>query len=82
MIIELKNRWSRLTWWQKDCKVHDTDMVRLKMLDKYEFLLRNVRCVFEFRKNLLSIRMFDDIGYYNIFEYGLLKNIAWWMVCG
>ena len=43
------------------------------MFDDREFLLCNVRYVPEVRKNLLSISMFDDIGYYIIFKHDVLK---------
>lgn len=39
------------------------------MFENHKFLLRNVRYVFKFRQNLLSISMFNDIGYCNIVEY-------------
>ena len=47
----------------KTCKVHDIGMVRLKMFDDRELLIHNVRYVPEFKRNLLSISMFDDLGF-------------------
>ena len=47
----------------KACKVHGIGMVRLKMFDDRELLFHNVRYVPEFKRNLLSISMFDDLGY-------------------
>ena len=47
----------------KACKVHGIGMVRLKMFDDRERLIHNVRYIPELKRNLLSISMFDDLGY-------------------
>ena len=57
----------------KACKVHGIGTVRLKMFDDRELLIHNVRYVPELKRNLLSISMFDDLGYCTRVEHGVLK---------
>lgn len=38
-------------------------IVTLEMLNNCEFILQNVSYVLEIKKNLLSINVFDDLGY-------------------
>lgn len=45
------------------CKVYGIGTMRLKMFDNHEFLFHNVRYVLDLWRNLLSIIMFDDLGY-------------------
>jgi len=47
--------------------------VRLKMFDGREFLLKDVRFVPEFKQNLISLSMFDSLGYCTRIEYGVCK---------
>ena len=47
--------------------------VRLKMFDSREFLLKEVRYVPELTRNLISISMFDSIGYCTRIEHGVCK---------
>ena len=47
--------------------------VRLKMFDGREFLLRDVRFVPELKRNLISITMFDSLGYCTRIEHGVCK---------
>lgn len=55
-------------------KVHGISTVRLKMFNDREFLLHNVRCVPELKRNLLSVSMLDDIIYCARFKHGVLKT--------
>ena len=57
----------------KACKVHGIGTVRLKMFDDRELLIHNVRYVLELKQNLLSISMFDDLGYCTRVERGMFK---------
>lgn len=50
------------------CKVHDVGKVNIKMFDDHEFLLHSVRYVLELMHNILSMSMFDDLGYCTIVE--------------
>lgn len=66
----------------KVCIFHGIGTIRLKMFDDREFLLCNVRYLFELKKNLLSIKMFNDIGYCT--KSGVLKILhgEWIMAKG
>lgn len=63
--VRFDNNWA--------CKVHGVGMIWHKMFDDCDFFLQKVRYIIELRHNLSSISMFDDLGYYNIVEYGVLK---------
>ena len=55
------------------CKVQGIGTVRLKMFDNREYLLKNVRYIPELKRNLISINMFDDLGYSTRILNGVLK---------
>jgi len=57
----------------KACKVQGMGTVRLKMFDDREFLLKNVMYVLELKQNLISINMFDSLGYCTRIEHGVCK---------
>lgn len=57
----------------KVCKVHGINAVKLKMFDDSEFIIYNMRYVQKLMWNLLSISMFDDLGYFTRVERGVLK---------
>ena len=57
----------------KSYRVHDMGTVRLKMFDDQEMLLQDVKYVLELKRNLLSISMFDNLGYSTKIEHGLIK---------
>lgn len=46
-------------------KAHNIDSIILKMFDECEFIPHNVTYNPELRQNMLSINMFDNIGYFN-----------------
>ena len=47
--------------------------MRLKMFDNREYLLQDVRYIPELKRNLISINMFDDLGYSTRTLNGVLK---------
>ncbi|RDX81649.1 hypothetical protein CR513_37645, partial [Mucuna pruriens] len=47
--------------------------IRLKMFNGRETLLSGVRYVLELKKNLISISMFDNIGYTTQIEHDIMK---------
>jgi len=55
------------------CKVQGIGTVRLKMFDNREYLLKDVRYILELKRNLISINMFDDLGYSTRILNGVLK---------
>lgn len=57
----------------KACKVQGMGTVRLKMFDGREFLLKDVRFVPELKRNLISLSMFDSLGYSTRIEHGVCK---------
>ena len=54
-------------------KVQGIGTVRLKMFDNREYLLKNVRYIPKLKRNLISINMFDDLGYSTRILNGVLK---------
>lgn len=46
------------------------------MFDKYEFLLQHLRHALKLKLNLLSINMFDGLGFY------IRTDMSWWMFDG
>jgi len=57
----------------KACKVQGMGTVRLKMFDGREFLLKDVRFVPKLKRNLISISMFDSLGYCTRIEHEVCK---------
>ena len=57
----------------KACKVHGIGTIRPRMFDNREMLLQDVRYVPELKRNLISISMFDFIGYTTKVENGMMK---------
>jgi len=57
----------------KACKVQGMGTIRLKMFDGREFLLKDVRFVPELKRNLISLSMFDSLGYCTGIEHGVCK---------
>ena len=53
--------------------MQDIGAVRLKMFDNKDYLLKDVRYIPELKKNLISINMFDDLGYSTRTLNGILK---------
>jgi len=47
----------------KMCKVQGMSTIRLKMFDGREFRLKGVRFVPQLKRNLISLSMFDSLGY-------------------
>lgn len=60
----------------KACKVYGISTIRLKMFGNRKFLLHVVRHVPELKQNLLSIIIFDDLGYCTKIAYTILKIIC------
>ena len=71
--LELKEGGVVLLRNNKSYRVHDMGTVRLKMFDDQEMLLQDVKYVLELKRNLLSISMFDNLGYSTKIEHGLIK---------
>lgn len=71
--LELKEGGMVLLGNNKACKVKGMGTIRLKLFDNHEILLQKVRYIPELRRNLLSIRMFDKLGYVIKVEHGILK---------
>ncbi|CAJ2678716.1 unnamed protein product [Trifolium pratense] len=57
----------------KACKVQGMGTIRLKMYDDRDFLLKNVRYIPELKRNLISISMFDNLGYCTRIERGVMR---------
>nr|KYP33116.1 hypothetical protein KK1_046063 [Cajanus cajan] len=57
----------------KSCKVQDMGYVHLRMFDIREMLLQDVWYVLELKKNLLSISMFDGLGYSTKIKHDMMK---------
>lgn len=57
----------------KACKVHDIGTIRLRMFGNREMLLQDVRYVLKLKRNLISISMFDLMGYTTNVENGMMK---------
>ncbi|KAK2447548.1 secreted RxLR effector protein [Trifolium repens] len=57
----------------KACKVQGMGSIRLKMFDDRDFLLKNVRYIPELKRNLISISMFDGLGYCTRIERGVMR---------
>ncbi|KAK2414224.1 cysteine-rich RECEPTOR kinase [Trifolium repens] len=57
----------------KACKVQGVGTIRLKMFDDRDFLLKNVRYIPELKRNLISISMFDGLGYSTRIERGVMR---------
>ncbi|CAJ2668093.1 unnamed protein product [Trifolium pratense] len=57
----------------KACKVQGIGTIRLKMYDDRDFLLKNVRYIPELKRNLISISMFDNLGYCTRIERGVMR---------
>lgn len=58
----------------KVCTVHGICTTRLKMFDDLEFLLYHERHVLKLKQNLLTISIFDDLGYCTRIDYWVFKN--------
>lgn len=58
----------------KTCKVHDDDIIKLKIFDNCKPLLCSVRYVSKLRRNLMSIGMFDDLDYCTRVKCVVLKS--------
>ena len=50
-------------WEIKPCRVQGVGSVRIKMPNKVERVLTNVRFIPELKRNLISLGMLDDLGY-------------------
>lgn len=57
----------------KACKIQGIGTIRLKMFDDRDFLLKDVRYIPELRRNLISISMFDGLGYCTRIERGVMR---------
>ena len=57
----------------KACKIQCMGTIRLKMFDDRDFLLKNVRYIPELKKKLISISMFDGLGYCTRIERGMIR---------
>nr|KYP64673.1 Retrovirus-related Pol polyprotein from transposon TNT 1-94 [Cajanus cajan] len=55
------------------CQVQGIGTVRLKMFDNREYILKDVRYVPDLKRNLISISMFDSLGYATKTQHGVLK---------
>ena len=53
--------------------MHGIGTVRLRMFDNREMLLQDVRYVPKLKRNLISISMFDLMGYTTNVENGMMK---------
>jgi len=71
--LELKPAGTALLGDNHPCKVQGIGTVRLKMFDNREYLLKNVRYIPKLKRNLISINMFDDLGYSTRTLDGVLK---------
>jgi len=57
----------------KACKIQGMGTIHLKMFDDRDFLLKNVRYIPERKRNLISISMFDGLGYCTRIERGMMR---------
>ena len=57
----------------KACRIQGMGIIRLKMFDDRDFLLKNVRYICELKRNLISISMFDGLGYCTRIENGMIR---------
>ena len=57
----------------KACKIQGMGTIRLKMFDDRDFLLKDVRYIPELKRNLISISMFDGLGYCTRIERGMMR---------
>ena len=57
----------------KACKIQGMGIIRLKMFDDSDFLLKNVRYIPELKRNLISVSMFDGLGYCSRIEPGMMR---------
>nr|KYP51087.1 hypothetical protein KK1_027151 [Cajanus cajan] len=57
----------------KACKVEGMGIAHLRIFDNREILLQDVQYVFGLKRNVLSISMFDDLGYSTKIEHGMMK---------
>jgi hypothetical protein len=48
--------------------------IRLKMFDDRDFILKNVRYIPELKRNLISISLFDGLGYCTRIERGMMRT--------
>ena len=71
--LELKEFGMVILGNNKACKVQGIGQIRLRMFDNKEMLLHNVRYVPELKRNLMSISMFDVMGYSTKVEGGMMK---------
>ncbi|RDX86307.1 hypothetical protein CR513_32380, partial [Mucuna pruriens] len=71
--LELKEGGVVLLGNNKSCKVQGMGTIWLKMFDNCEILLQDVRYVLELKRNLLSITLFDVLGYTARIEHGMHK---------
>ena len=60
-------------WEINPCRVQGVGSVRIKMPNKVERVLTNVRFIPELKRNLISLGMLDDLGYVIKVESGFLK---------
>jgi len=57
----------------KACKIQGMGIIRLKMFDDRDFLLKDVRYIPKLKRNLISISMFDGLGYCTRIERGMMR---------
>ena len=71
--LELKEFGTLLIGNNKACKVQGIGQIKLRIFDNKEMLLHDVRYVPELKRNLMSISMFDVMGYSTKVEGGMMK---------
>jgi len=57
----------------KAYRIQGMATIRLKMFDDCDFLLKNVRYIPELKRNLISISVFDGLGYCTRIECGMMR---------
>jgi len=57
----------------KACKIQGMGTICLKMFDDRDFILKNVRYISELKRNLISISMFDGLGFCTRIERGMMR---------
>jgi len=57
----------------KACRIQGMGTIHLKMFDDRDFLLKNVRYIHQLKRNLISISMFDGLGYCTRIERGMMR---------
>ena len=57
----------------KACEIQGMGTIHLKMFDDRDFLLKDVRYIPELKRNLISISMFDGLGYCTRIERGMMR---------